>query len=213
MGNTKIYFDPANNEIHLKDTPESGNNHLIWSEFDVPVSPTPTPSITVSPTPTPTPTPSAAASFDDWFLPSQDELNAIYTNAYEYGVDTFWSSSDYSAVASFAYLQDFSTGNQTFGLKSGNEAVIAARTFTDSPGAYNLGDTGPAGGFIFYISGSTSYYESSPTAIATTVPWANVTTPVSTGTAIGTGQANTTAIIALPGSTGTAAWGCDNYST
>ena len=67
---------------------------------------------------------------------------------------------------------------------------------------YALGDTGPAGGLIFYDKGSYSdgwrYLEAAPSDQSTGIQWYNGTYVVTgaTGTAIGTGQANTTAIVA-----------------
>jgi hypothetical protein len=208
----KITYDETTGEIFLKDPPESGNKHAIWYQADTPPTPSVTPSISV----TPTPTPSAAASFDDWFLPSLDELDQLYQNigSSEYGDIEIWSSSDYAGVNAFAYAIDFTDGSQSFtNLKSGSKAVVPVRSFTDSPGAYIVGDTGPAGGWIFYIDGTTTYYEAYD-GTYTNTNWGNVDTPVATGTAIGTGQSNTTAILGTSGSwIGTAAWACDNYST
>lgn len=60
----------------------------------------------------------------DWFLPSKDELNAMYTNSRVSGFDTvtygfaddyYWSSSQYSTSA--AWAQDFDTGDQDYANK------------------------------------------------------------------------------------------------
>lgn len=53
--------------------------------------------------------------YDDWFLPSHDELNAMYTNLHDQGVGGFlstyyWSSSE--VQASYARNQDFYNGNR-----------------------------------------------------------------------------------------------------
>ena len=65
-------------------------------------------------------------SYNDWFLPSEDELNLMYTNLYSEGVggfynDSYWSSSEVNAaVARFQYFWPGSTpGNY---LKS-NSAI------------------------------------------------------------------------------------------
>ena len=68
---------------------------------------------------------------------------------------------------------------------------------------YNIGDTGPGGGKVFYDKGNYSdgwrYLEAAPIDQATNVKWSstNVDVKSATGTAIGTGKANTVAIIAI----------------
>ena len=67
---------------------------------------------------------------------------------------------------------------------------------------YNIGDTGPGGGKVFYDKGNYSdgwrYLEAAPIDQATNVKWSSTSVDVkgATGTAIGTGKANTAAIIA-----------------
>jgi len=83
---------------------------------------------------------------------------------------------------------------------------------------YGLRDIGLAGGLIFYDKGFYSngwkYLEAAPSDIMSGlspefIAWSNITnTLVGTDTAIGTGQANTTAIIAQLGHTGSAAKSC-----
>jgi len=68
----------------------------------------------------------------DWFLPSKDELNLMYTNLKVAGVGGFtdvyyWSSSDYDA--SHAWLQDFNDGNQYYNDKDEGHRVRAVRAF------------------------------------------------------------------------------------
>jgi len=74
-------------------------------------------------------------SFNDWFLPSRDELNAMYiARAAPNNVaglpttsDFFWSSSrNYDGNA---WLQRFDDGGQTYGNKSGGHYVRAVRAF------------------------------------------------------------------------------------
>jgi len=72
---------------------------------------------------------------------------------------------------------------------------------------------GPAGGLIFYIDATgTIYYEAAPGNQSASQAWSNITDVLigTTGTAIGTGQANTTAIIAQAGHVTSAALLCEN---
>jgi uncharacterized protein (TIGR02145 family) len=143
--------------------------------------------------------------YDDWFLPSKDELYDMWNQLYTWGYGNFqanyyWSSSE--AGSNIASVQHFGTGVQTVGGK--NNGIILTRpvrAFTSASPSYNLRDIGPAGGWIFYKSGN-DYLEASPKDEGFGV-WSNVdaTTLGTTNTAIGTGQANTTAIIGQVGFT------------
>ncbi|MEI6387909.1 MAG: caspase family protein [Spirochaetota bacterium] len=82
---------------------------------------------------------------------------------------------------------------------------------------YTIGDTGPAGGIVFYDKGSVSdgwrYLEAAPSDQSTGAEWWNGSyISIATGTAVGTGKANTAAIIAAQGSGGYAATLCKNLS-
>jgi len=159
--------------------------------------------------------------YTDWFHPSRDELALMYSNLKYQGVGNFnyslyWSSSESSA--SEAWYINFLTGAQVnVGAKTAPLKIRACRSFTDSVGAYSLKDIGPAGGLIFYVSGST-YYEASPTDIGPgdpqiAYPFSNVSSLIgTTGTAVGTGQANTTVIINQVGHTSSGAKICDELS-
>ena len=73
-------------------------------------------------------------------------------------------------------------------------------------GPYALGDIGPGCGLVFLISGGLTY-EMAPNTWSggiadPTIEWCNTSTSVTTGTAVGTGSANTTAMLALPCTSG-----------
>ncbi len=157
-------------------------------------------------------------TYNDWFLPSKDLLAAMYTNLHAEGLGDFadaiyWSSTENDADQ--AEGQNFADGIATQPTKNQAKRVRACRVFeTVLPGVYSLGDTGPAGGLICYIDDNV-YYEAAPSDqadIDNLQAWSNVTSTAVTGTdtAIGTGQANTTAIIAQAGHTDSAAKLCDD---
>ncbi len=75
---------------------------------------------------------------------------------------------------------------------------------------YNIGDTGPAGGTIFYVntnaaSDGWTYLEAASQDHDVTVPWGAAVT-VNTGTAIGTGESNTAMIVTALGDNGGTAY-------
>ena len=89
---------------------------------------------------------------------------------------------------------------------------------------YNLGDTGPGRGKIFYVStegftmtddNSTAHYlEAAPSDMATGLAWASedyISTNISTGEAIGTGRKNTALILATDANA-PAAKACKDYT-
>ena len=70
--------------------------------------------------------------YSDWFLPSKDELNLMYTNLKLFGVGGFaagpcWSSSEGGTYAAGA--QYFSDGRQYYGAKGATLRVRAVRAF------------------------------------------------------------------------------------
>jgi hypothetical protein len=154
-------------------------------------------------------------SYSDWFLPSKDELNAMYIELYMYGVGNFtggnfYSSSEYDADN--VWSQAFQNGSQNYDIKYASEFVRACRAFTSTT-HYNLRDIGQAGGLVFWKLGN-NFLEASPSNIDDDALWSNVinVAVTGTGTAIGTGQANTTAIIAQTTHTNSAAKLCDNLN-
>ena len=71
-------------------------------------------------------------AYDDWFLPSKDELNAVYENLHQNGVggfaeNNYWSSSE--LFSEFAWAKHFFSGNQTTLDKANDERVRAVRAF------------------------------------------------------------------------------------
>ncbi|MEA3453639.1 MAG: DUF1566 domain-containing protein, partial [Candidatus Caldatribacteriota bacterium] len=70
--------------------------------------------------------------YDDWFLPSKDELNLMYTNLHlnslgDFAVDYYWSSSENNADT--AWHQDFLNGGKYYDFKSITARVRAVRAF------------------------------------------------------------------------------------
>ena len=155
-------------------------------------------------------------TYTDLFLPSKDLLDSMRTNLYLEGVGglsagSYWSSSE--ATAGEARSQVMGTGEQQVQGKAVTYRVRACRSFTALLGAYSLRDTGPSGGLICYIDGTT-FYEAAPSDQSAAQAWSNIEDveigATAQGTAIGTGQANTDAIIAQAGHTASAAKLCDD---
>lgn len=156
-------------------------------------------------------------SFDDWFLPSLDELLAMYDELKMFGIGGFaglgagyWSSSEVDAWSGQPVnFTNRGTGADT--KTSGDVYVRACRAFT-SLIPYSLRDIGPAGGWIFYKNGN-DYLECAPVDQSADSKWSNVIGVLigTTGTAIGTGAANTAAIIAQVGHVNSAAKLCNDY--
>ncbi len=71
-------------------------------------------------------------TYDDWFLPSRDELNLMYQNLKKnnlggFSEDNYWSSSEYYAY--FAWYQHFSDGNQDGNDRYRSSRVRPVRAF------------------------------------------------------------------------------------
>jgi len=164
-----------------------------------------------------------SVTYDDWFLPSKDELNAMYENLYLEGVGDFslalgnrYSCSsereDVGEPNSNVWALNFNNGTWSNYYKYIYSNVRPCRSFTDEIGVYSLRDTGPAGGLIFYIDGTT-YYEAYTSNVGYT-GWSNVYPDAigTTGTAIGTGKQNTLDIIGQVGHITSAAKLCNDLS-
>lgn len=80
----------------------------------------------------------AGGGFSDWFLPSRDELNTMYTQLRvnslgSFANDGYWASSERPEVivppVGFAHGTDFTNGNGNFNSKTVSLRVRAARGF------------------------------------------------------------------------------------
>lgn len=161
--------------------------------------------------------------YSDWYLPSKDELNKLYINRAAIGDFTeqqYWSSS--VAGASTAWYQAFFDGASVAGGKDVNRRVRAVRSF---PAAFPFIGSAYQGGKVAYNLqfGDPGYDSSVPHGLiaatadqSTGIMWAlpaYQAASVSTGTAIGTGLANTNAIVTQNGAGSTYAAGlCDTYT-
>ena len=68
--------------------------------------------------------------YSDWYLPSQDELNALYINQVAIGGfanNGYWSSTE--AGNNVAWYQDFQFGTQNIDTKNNPYYVRAIRSF------------------------------------------------------------------------------------
>jgi uncharacterized protein (TIGR02145 family) len=157
-------------------------------------------------------------SYHDWYLPSIDESREMYDELHLFGLGNFslapyWTSSE-AGIGTNAYALQFTDRNATSLAKSQTKYVRQIRSFTAAIGAYSLRDTGPANGLIFYTDGAGLYLEAALSDLSTSQVWSNVTSTLigTTGTAIGSGNANTLAIINQNGHINSAALLTNQYS-
>ena len=69
-------------------------------------------------------------NYADWYLPSRNELNILYMNRFAIGGFAnhyYWSSTEHGLY--YAWLQDFTNGNQDYGSKTFQGYVRAIRAF------------------------------------------------------------------------------------
>jgi hypothetical protein len=102
------------------------------------------------------------------------------------------------------YVRAYATN--ILGTAYGNELNFTTKT------AYAIGDTGPAGGLVFYLDGNGGGLEAAPKSTEWPAnQWGCSNSVIgSTNTGIGSGQANTTAIVNGCFTTGIAANLCNN---
>lgn len=73
--------------------------------------------------------------FDDWFLPSKDELNLLYVNLCkedmgDFDEDAYWSSSETDFSADYAWRQEFyGGGKQSYGTRDYADRIRPVRAF------------------------------------------------------------------------------------
>jgi hypothetical protein len=68
-------------------------------------------------------------SYSDWYLPSTDELNKLYLNKTAIGGftnNTYWTSSQWVIINSYAEAQQFNNGNTVFQSTSTNTLYVRA---------------------------------------------------------------------------------------
>lgn len=111
-------------------------------------------------------------TYDDWVMPSESQVNNMETNLYNNGIGGFsyaaywfnkyptepsppWTAFTYLSVT--YYCANGNEGTWLFGFGYGNvvacgnsRRVRAVRVFQHVGDIYNLGDEGPAGGWISY---------------------------------------------------------------
>ncbi len=158
--------------------------------------------------------------YNDWFLASKDELNALYDAKDVVGGipdAVYYSSSQgpYGWEWWDAWNQDMVTGIQGHSFKEDGARVRPVRAF--GPPVYAIGDTGPAGGIVFYVSnGGLNGLEAAPEDQddGTGAEWGcwGTDIPGADGFLIGTGKQNTEDILAACSEAGTAAALADSYT-
>jgi hypothetical protein len=151
-------------------------------------------------------------NLSDWYLPAASELQALYnerTTVGGFSTDGYWSSSEMGATTASAW--DFYFGSPNAQSKNLSFKVRPVRAFGGTlacadGGVCAVGDTGPGGGKVFYVSSSNftstgsvcgtacKYLEAAPSDHSSQVAWCSNTSSSLgvTGTGIGSGMSNTT---------------------
>ncbi|MBT8144484.1 MAG: cadherin-like beta sandwich domain-containing protein, partial [Gammaproteobacteria bacterium] len=154
--------------------------------------------------------------FDDWFLPSEEELNLMYTNLHDQPAPLggfsnvfYWSSSELSSTT--ASFQFFNDGSQGANFKDLALRVRVARAFGPT---FDLGEAGPGSGLVYFLDpasvdpvtgrGSVGQ-EASPADLIDPgdsdelIAWGcDGTATGASGQAVGDGEVNTDLIVANP---------------
>jgi len=120
----------------------------------------------------------------------------------------YWYNEGTEAPETIAWAFDFNIGAQQEKTAAYNRA-IAVRDGDVAPSEFSIGDVGPAGGRIFYVDNQNehewTYLEVAPSVaeFEFPVPWGETggegIAVGTTGAAIGTGRANTAAIVEVYG--------------
>jgi uncharacterized protein (TIGR02145 family) len=171
----------------------------------------------------------APTPFDDWFLPSRNELKAMVDQLYLHSVGTwtewYYSSSSEDttmfATPDIRFVTVYTPLNTYISIdkNTSNINIKPCRSFVlSSSTSYSLRDVGPAGGHIFHIEdiggGQYRYYEAYAETFDVGLAWSNIIAlEVGTDYDIGTGQANTAAIIAQIGHSNSHAKLCHDLIT
>jgi hypothetical protein len=161
------------------------------------------------------------------FLPGSSEtITATCTPSNATQPSVVWSSSNIAAATVSAGVVTATAATGTFGniiTATAADGQGASAQFTPTTLVYSQGGIGPAGGMLILDNGSGSYgangwryLEAGAAIVGSGDPWtsgdANLTIPGATGTAFGTGKADTAAIIAAVGPGSYMAMDCRNYS-
>lgn len=117
--------------------------------------------------------------YSDWYLPDLNELDLIRDNLYLEDIGgiagyAYWSSDD-DFQPGMAAVENMVNGIQAQVDKNYMYHVRAVRSFTSVDPSYSLGDTGPAGGWIFSVSGD-NYKEAAPSDQSASTGWNNAVT-------------------------------------
>jgi len=159
--------------------------------------------------------------YDDWYLPSRDELGVMYFSRATIGgfaAASYWSSTENGAPLSATYANyiDFNSGFPSGDLKNTTKRVRPIRSFL------MIGELWGGGriAYIFkpgdpgYVPGETHGLIAATADQSAGLQWYNGsnTTTGAIATALGTGAANTTTIVTIQGAGSYAAKLCADYT-